>query len=50
MQLLVWDVPRCVDYSTKYFVLESHFRFPALPDFLRSSGFGTESTEPREYN
>jgi hypothetical protein len=24
--------------------------FPALPDFLRSSGFGTEFTQPREYN
>jgi hypothetical protein len=25
-------------------------RFPALPDFLRSSGSGTESTQPGEYN
>jgi hypothetical protein len=25
-------------------------RFPALPDFLRSNGFGTGSTQPREYN
>jgi hypothetical protein len=25
-------------------------RFPALPDFLRSSESGTESTQPREYN
>jgi hypothetical protein len=25
-------------------------RFPALPDFLRSSGPGTGSTQPREYN
>jgi hypothetical protein len=24
--------------------------FPALPDFLRSSGSGTGSTQPREYN
>jgi hypothetical protein len=24
--------------------------FPALPDFLRSSGSGTRSTQPREYN
>jgi hypothetical protein len=23
---------------------------PALPDFQRSSGSGTESTQPREYN
>jgi hypothetical protein len=25
-------------------------RFPALPDFLRRSGSGTASTQPREYN
>jgi hypothetical protein len=25
-------------------------RFPALSHFLRSSGSGTGSTEPREYN
>jgi hypothetical protein len=25
-------------------------RFPALPDFLRSSESGTGSTQPREYN
>jgi hypothetical protein len=25
-------------------------RFPALPDFLTSSGSGTGSTQPREYN
>jgi hypothetical protein len=25
-------------------------RFPALPDFLKSSGSGTGSTQPREYN
>jgi hypothetical protein len=25
-------------------------QFPALPDFLRSSGSGTGSTQPREYN
>jgi hypothetical protein len=24
--------------------------FPALPDFLRSSGSGKGSTQPREYN
>jgi hypothetical protein len=28
----------------------SRVRFPALPDFLTSSGFGTGSTQPREYN
>jgi hypothetical protein len=29
---------------------EIRVRFPALLDFLRSSGSGTESTQPREYN
>jgi hypothetical protein len=28
----------------------SRVRFPALPDFLRSSGSGTRSTQPREDN
>jgi hypothetical protein len=29
---------------------EVQVRFPALPDFLRSSGSEMESTQPREYN
>jgi hypothetical protein len=29
---------------------EVRVRFPALPHFLRSSGSGTGSTQPREYN
>jgi hypothetical protein len=29
---------------------EARVRFPALPHFLRSSGSGTGSTQPREYN
>jgi hypothetical protein len=29
---------------------EVRVRFPALSDFLRSSGSGTGSTQPREYN
>jgi hypothetical protein len=29
---------------------EVQVRFPALPDSLRSSGYGTGSTQPREYN
>jgi hypothetical protein len=29
---------------------ETRVRFPALPDFLRSSGSGTGSTQPCEYN
>jgi hypothetical protein len=28
----------------------SRFRFPALPDFLRNSGSGTGSTQPRQDN
>jgi hypothetical protein len=30
--------------------LEVRVRFTVLPDFLRSSGAGTGSTQPREYN
>jgi hypothetical protein len=29
---------------------EVRVRFQALPDFLRSGGSGTGSTQPREYN
>jgi hypothetical protein len=29
---------------------EARVRFPVLPDFLRSSGSGTGSTQPCEYN
>jgi hypothetical protein len=29
---------------------EVRVRFPSLPDFLRSSGSGTEYIQPREYN
>jgi hypothetical protein len=31
-------------------IRRSRGRFPALPDFLRSSESGTGSTQPREYN
>jgi hypothetical protein len=31
-------------------ILRSRVRFPALPDFLRSNGSGTWSTQPREDN
>jgi hypothetical protein len=31
-------------------IQRSRVRFPALPDFLRRSGFGTESTQPRGDN
>jgi hypothetical protein len=33
-----------------FFFTVTDFRFPALPDFLRSNVFGTESTKPRNYN
>jgi hypothetical protein len=29
---------------------EVRVRFPTLPDFLRSTGYGTGSTQPREYS
>jgi hypothetical protein len=31
-------------------IQRSRVRFPTLPDFLRSSGSGTGSTQPREDN
>jgi hypothetical protein len=31
-------------------IQRSGFDFPAIPDFLRSSGSGAESTQCREYN
>jgi hypothetical protein len=37
-----------VEFLATY--LEVRVRFPAPPDFLRSSGSGTGSTQPREYN
>jgi hypothetical protein len=39
--------------SDQSFLLQiqgSRVRFPALPDFLRSSGSGTGSTQPHEEN
>jgi hypothetical protein len=33
-----------------YLFKDRRVLFPALPDFLRSSGSGTGSTQPREYN
>ena len=31
-------------------IQRSRVRFPALPDFLSISGYGTGSTQPREFN
>jgi hypothetical protein len=33
-----------------FLILVGAVRFPGLPDFLRSSGSGTGSTQPREDN
>jgi hypothetical protein len=38
------------DQSSWLQIQRSRVRFPALPDFLRSRGSGTWSTQPREYN
>jgi hypothetical protein len=57
-----YELNLCVLYRrrlTASVVYLSHFlatdpevrvRFPALPDFLRSSGSGKGSTQPREHN
>jgi hypothetical protein len=36
--------------SERIQIQRSWVRFPALPDFLRGSGSGTGSTQPREYS
>jgi hypothetical protein len=36
--------------STWLQIQRSRVLFPALPDFLKSSGCGMGSTQPREYN
>jgi hypothetical protein len=66
LQLLctnVWSAPSIISRSLLFHCLsgravrdflstdpEIRVRFLALPDFLRSSGSGTESTQPRQYN
>jgi hypothetical protein len=41
----LWSSGRFLDTDS-----EVRVRFPVLPHFLRSSGSGTGSTQPREYN
>jgi hypothetical protein len=41
---------KCAKSSSSDSDPEVRVRFPALPDFLRSSGSGTGSTQPRGYN
>jgi hypothetical protein len=53
--LFVWvhlRMAASVVYSSEFLATdpEVRVRFPALPDFLRSSGSGTGSTQPREYS
>jgi hypothetical protein len=45
-----WPPPWSSGQSSWLQILRSRVRFPALPDFLRSSGSGTGSTKPREDN
>jgi hypothetical protein len=53
-QLGMWPVLKlvvnCITLSSLSADPEVRVRFPALLDFLRSSGSGTGSTQPREYN
>ena len=42
--------PARTSFKNQYEIQRSRVRFPALPDFLSSSGSGTGSTQPREVN
>jgi hypothetical protein len=46
-QIFILNLLKCDVLATDP---EVRVRFPALPDFLRSNGSGTVSTQPREYN
>jgi hypothetical protein len=47
---LYWQ-PLCSSGQSSWLQIQRpRVRFPGLPDFLRSSGSGTGSTQPREYN
>jgi hypothetical protein len=46
INLFLWPTSQ----SSWLHIKRSRVRFPVLQDFLRSSGSGTGSTQPREYN
>jgi hypothetical protein len=48
--LLLWPPLWCSGQSSWLQIQRSRVRFPALPDFLRSSGSGVEYIQPREDN
>jgi hypothetical protein len=48
--LFVAGPPLWSSGQSSWVQIEVWVRFPTLPDFLRSSGSGTGSTQPREYN
>jgi hypothetical protein len=48
--MYVWPPPWSSGQSLWLQIQRSPVRFPALPGFLRSSGSGTGSTQPREDN
>jgi hypothetical protein len=47
---VIYEVCMYVSESPINFSNCNHCTFPALPDFLSSSGSGTGSTQPREVN
>jgi hypothetical protein len=52
IQQFLWVQDRLCGLVSEFLATdpEARVRFPALPDFQRSSGSGTGSTQPREYN
>jgi hypothetical protein len=48
--ILYWPLLKSSGQSSCLQIQRSWFDSRALPDFLRNSGFGTGSTQPREYN
>jgi hypothetical protein len=53
VNMYYFEIPTASDVWWSEFLAidpEVRVRFPALTDFLRSSGSGTGSTQPREYN